>query len=92
MALYQRPNRAMKLAGSLDVTTRVLRAAHVMERESPLDVFLERATTVVFLWWAADELLRGTSPYRRTVGGVSLVLGVARAVRAERSRRTATAT
>jgi hypothetical protein len=28
-------------------------------------------------WWAADELVRGTSPLRRTLGAVSLIgLGI----------------
>jgi hypothetical protein len=89
VVLYQRPNARITLVGTLRGTGTALRVLGVTQVGSPLDVGLERAATVVFLWWSLDELLRGASPYRRTIGAVCLATGVARAVRAERRRSAA---
>lgn len=86
VVLYQPPNTAIRIAGGLLATSRVLRAVRVTEAGSPLDVALERAGTAVLVWWGVDELLRGATPYRRTIGGLSLATTLLRAVRAERRR------
>lgn len=33
--------------------------------------------TVALVWWAADEILRGVNPWRRTLGAVVLVATLA---------------
>lgn len=48
---------------------------------------LRLAANGALTWWAADELLRGTSPLRRTLGAVTLTGLGAAAVRAAVLRR-----
>lgn len=43
---------------------------------------LQVAATSALTWWAADELLRGTSPLRRTLGAVALAGVVGNVARA----------
>lgn len=86
VVLYQRPNARLTLAGALTTTGKVLKATHVVADGDAADVWLDRARTVIVLWWAVDEVVRGTTPYRRVVGGVVAAVTVTRAVRAERAR------
>lgn len=39
---------------------------------------LHRASQGAMMWWAADEALRGRSPFRRTVGAAALVRALTR--------------
>lgn len=45
-----------------------------LRRGAPVDMALDRVTTVVSLVWAADEFLRGRSPLRRTVGAAVFLI------------------
>lgn len=86
VVLYQRPNARLTAAGALTTTGKVLRATHVVAPGSTADVWLDRARTVLVVWWSVDEVLRGSTPYRRVIGGGVLAVTVWRAVQAERGR------
>lgn len=75
--LGQPPNRAITIVFGLQVSRWVLRRGGLREA-SPLDVALERVGRAVFIWWSLDEILRGATPYRRTIGAVSLLYALRR--------------
>ncbi len=70
--LGQPPNRAITIVFGLHVTRWALRRGGLREG-SPLDVALERVGRAAFIWWSLDEILRGSTPYRRTIGAASLL-------------------
>jgi hypothetical protein len=83
VVLYQKPNATLTMVGLLIGASRVL---HAVDAGTPFDIFLERAATAMLLWWSVDEMVRGTTTYRKTIGGVTLAAAVLRTVVAEGSR------
>jgi hypothetical protein len=88
VVLYEKPNRKIKTVGTLMGAAGVLRRAHVVKPGAPLDVFAQRAAMAMLLWWSVDEIRRGTTKYRKTIGAVTLLGALARAIQVERARAT----
>lgn len=88
VVLYERPNAKIKAVGWLLGTTGVLRRAHVVKPGAAFDVFTQRAAMAMLLWWSVDEVRRGTTRYRQTVGAVTLIGALARTVQVELARAT----
>ena len=75
LVLGQSPNRSITIVYALGMTRTLVRWSGV-RKGSPVDAILDRAMTLTLLWWAGDEVVRGTTPYRRTVGTVALLYAV----------------
>lgn len=54
--------------------------ARILRPSGPFGTALEVVTTGALLWWAADEVIRGVNPWRRLLGGTTLVLQLMRLV------------
>ncbi len=80
IVIGQRPNTLMIVAS----TARGLR---VFTRSSggTADATLRALATGALIAWAADEVVRGVNPLRRTIGAVTLVVQVRSGVRQFRS-------
>ena len=83
VVLVESPNTQMKALGMALGTSRVLRAAHVVETGDPVDVFLERAAMAMLLWWSLHEIQHGTTKYLKTIGALTLVGAAARTILAD---------
>ena len=88
VVLYEKPNRKIKAVGTLMGTAGMLRAAHMVKPGGQFDVFAQRAAMAMLLWWSVDELRRGTTKYRKTIGAVTLIGALSRTVQAEHARAT----
>ena len=88
VVLYEKPNRKIKAVGTLLGMAGVLRAAHMVKPGGQFDVFAQRAAMAMLLWWSVDELRRGTTKYRKTIGAVTLIGALSRTVQAEHARAT----
>jgi hypothetical protein len=88
VVLYEKPNRKIKAVGTLMGTAGALRRAHMVKPGAPFDVFAQRAAMAILLWWSIDEIRRGTTKYRKTIGAVTLLGALARTVQVERARAT----
>lgn len=86
--LYEKPNRKIKAVGTLMGTAGVLRAAHMVERGGPFDVFAERAAMAMLLWWSVGQMRHGATKYMKTIGAVTLIGALSRTVQAEHTRAT----
>jgi hypothetical protein len=75
LVLGQPPNRPIKIMAGMLLSRWALRLGG-LRAGSPLDVALERVGRGVLTWWALDELLRGATPYRRSIGAAVLVYAV----------------
>lgn len=75
LVLGQPPNLAIKVVGVLRASRWILRRGG-LDHGSPLDVVLGRAGRAALIWWSLDELLRGATAYRRTIGLACLVYAV----------------
>jgi hypothetical protein len=75
LVLAEPPNRRAKAFYGLRGTRWVLHRTG-LSKGSPLDVVLDGAGTLVMVVWAADELLRGTTRFRRTIGALALLSGL----------------
>ncbi len=86
VVLVERPNVQMKAIGVLLGTSRVLRAANVVNAGDFLDVLLDRAAMATLLWWSVGEVRNGSTKYLKTIGAMTLVAAVTRTILAERER------
>jgi hypothetical protein len=75
VVLWEKPNRRLTAYWCLRAGRWLLHRVG-LPRHSPLDVALARTTAAVLVVWAADEAVRGNSPYRCTIGAASLLYGV----------------
>lgn len=86
VVLYEKPNTKIKAVGTLMSAAGVLRRAHLVEPGGPVDLLAQRAAMAMLLWWSIDEVRRGTTKYRKTVGAVTLLGAVARTAQFELAR------
>ena len=86
VVLVEKPNVQMKAIGVLLGTSRVLRAANVVNAGDFLDVLFDRAAMATLLWWSVDEVRHGSTKYLKTLGAMTLVAATTRTILAERER------
>ncbi|MGU3656391.1 MULTISPECIES: hypothetical protein [unclassified Methylobacterium] len=70
MTVAQWPNLPLWLFAGFSL------AAWTAQEQGPLASWLSLGADLALAWWAADELLRGVNPWRRFLGGAT-ILGLA---------------